>query len=292
MDFSLPVLAQGLASGLTIGGVFALISIGLTLIWGVLKIVNFAHGEFLMVGLYGAYFLVTKAGFNPYLTILVTTPALFLVGALIFRGTIRPILKDPGMNQIMLTLGLSLILQNLALALFKADVLSIRTWTALVNVRIGSVVLSLAEIIAFVGSVLGCLILYLFLRRTDMGRAIRAAAQNKTAAMLMGINVRTVYLIAFGVGSATLGLAASLLLPIYYVSPTVGNFLGLVAFLVVVLGGMGNIPGAFIAGLIIGLTESLGAAILPGSLSRALTFGVFILFLLILPQGVLSRRRA
>ncbi len=291
MTFSLPVILQALASGLMIGGVFALISVGLTLIWGVMKIINFAHGEFLMIGLYLAYFLVKNAGMDPYLTILITTPALFLVGIAIFQATIRPILKHPPMNQIMLTLGVSLILQNLALVLFKADVLSVRTGYTGINYSVGGVVVSLTEVIAFVGSVIATGVLYYILKTTDMGRWIRASAQNPTAATLMGIDVRFTYLLAFGIGSACLGVAASLLLPFYYTSPTVGLFLGLIAFVVVVLGGMGNFLGVFIAGLIIGLTESLGAAIMPGSLSRVFTFGIFILFLLFKPQGILSRRQ-
>lgn len=289
MTFSRDVILQALASGLTIGGVFALISIGLTLIWGVMKIINFAHGEFLMVGLYIAYFLA-NAGMHPYLTVLVTTPALFLIGAGIFQASIRPVLKDAAMNQIMLTLGLSLLLQNLALVFFHADVLSIQTSLKGKLITLGPVVIQLPEIIALVGSAAATAGLYYYLRTTDMGRSIRAASQNPVAATLMGIDVRWTYLLAFGIGSATLGIAASLLLPIYYVSPTVGLFLGLIAFVVVVLGGMGNFLGAFLGGLIIGLTESLGAAIMPGSLSRVLTFGVFILVLLFKPQGILSRR--
>jgi branched-chain amino acid transport system permease protein len=292
MTFSSDVILQALASGILIGGVFALISIGLTLIWGVMKIINFAHGEFLMIGLYIAYFLITGWGWDPYLTALVTIPGLFLIGALIFRVTIRPILKDPTMNQIMLTLGVSLMLQSGAQMLFKADVLSVQTRYKTIVMNLGPVAVSLPEIIAFVGSIATTLILYYYLRTTDMGRSIRASAQNPAAATLMGIDVRTTYLLAFGLGSATLGAAATLLLPFYYTSPTVGMFLGLIAFVVVVLGGMGNFLGAFVGGLIIGLTESLGAALFQGSLSRVFTFGIFILFLLFRPEGVLARRRA
>lgn len=292
MTFSSDVILQALASGILIGGVFALISIGLTLIWGVMKIINFAHGEFLMIGLYIAYFLITGWGWDPYLTAFITIPGLFLIGALIFRVTIRPILKDPTMNQIMLTLGVSLMLQSGAQMLFKADVLSVQTKYKTMIMNLGPVAISLPEIIAFAGSIATTLVLYYYLRTTDMGRSIRASAQNPAAATLMGIDVRTTYLLAFGLGSATLGAAATLLLPFYYTSPTVGMFLGLIAFVVVVLGGMGNFLGAFVGGLIIGLTESLGAAIFQGSLSRVFTFGIFILFLLFRPEGVLARRRA
>ena len=292
MTFSRDVILQALASGLMIGGVFALISIGLTLIWGVMKIINFAHGEFLMIGLYLTYFLVTWGHVPVYLTMLISAPALFLIGTGIFRVTIRPILKDPPMNQIMLTLGLSLMLQNLALWWFKADVLRIQTWSQTVIINIGPVALSLAEIIAFVGSLLATAALYFYLQRTDMGRSIRAASQNTTAATLMGIDVRFTYFLAFGIGSATLGVASALFLPTYYTSPTVGLFLGLIMFVVVVLGGMGNVLGVLVGGIIIGMTENLGAAILPGSLSRVFTFAIFILVLVFRPQGILSRRRS
>jgi branched-chain amino acid transport system permease protein len=290
-SFSGPVLAQALASGIMLGGMFALISIGLTLIWGVMKIINFAHGEFLMLGLYVAYFMVADVHISPYLTFFVTIPAVALIGVVIFKATIDPILKDPVMNQIMLTLGLSLILQNLALVAFHADVLSVTTrWTTM-NIHLGSVVIGVSQLICLVGSILATLGLWYFLKTTDVGRSIRAAAQNPTAATLMGINVPRIYMFAFALGSATLGFAASLMIPFYYTSPTVGAFLGLIAFIVVVLGGMGNLLGCFIGGIIMGLGESIGAAIFPGSLSRVFSFGIFVLFLVFLPQGVLSRRR-
>jgi len=282
---------QALVSGILVGGVFALISIGLTLVWGVLKIINFAHGEFLMIGMYVVYFLVAKLGWDPYLTLLVSVPALFLVGAGIFEITIRPILDHPAMNQIMPTVGLSLVLQNLALMFFKADVLFAQTKYNAVPIAIGPVVVTAGQLIAFVGSILAALLLYWLLQNTDMGRAIRAAAQNRDAAILMGIDVSWTYLLAFGIGSACLGVAASLMIPFYYVSPTVGTFFGLIAFVIVVLGGMGNFLGALVGGLIIGLTESLGAAFLPGSLSRVLTFLIFVLILLYRPEGLFGRRQ-
>ena len=290
MNFDAQVFTQALVSGVMLGGMFALISIGLTLIWGVMKIINFAHGEFLMLGLYIAYFLVARAGFSPYLTIFVTVPAVALIGIIIFKATISHILKDPIMNLIMLTLGLMLILQNLALVAFKADVLSVRTaWTKRV-IDVHGIVVSWSQIICLFGGIAATVGIWWFLKTTDIGRAIRASAQNPTAATLMGIDVARIYLFAFGLGSATLGFAASLMIPFYYVSPTVGLFLGLIAFIVVVLGGMGNLFGCFLAGMIMGLAESIGAAVFPGSLSRVFSFGVFVLFLIFKPQGVLSRR--
>lgn len=292
MTFSPELIAQSIVTGVMIGGIFALISVGLSLIWGVMRIINFAHGEFLMVAMYIAYFLVARGGWDPYATLLVTTPTLFLLGALVFQGTIRPILGHPSMNQIMLTVGLSLILQNLALIFFKADVLTTRTEYTRLVLSVGPVIIRVPQLIAFVGSALTALLLYWYLQRTDTGRAIRAAAQNKRAAILMGVDVQRIYLLAFGLGSATLGVAASLMISFYYTSPTVGLFFGLIAYVVVVLGGLGNFLGTLVAGLIIGLTESVGAAILPGSLSRVLTFALFILVLLFRPQGLLGGKRS
>jgi len=286
MFFSLDLLTQALVTGILIGGVFALLAVGLTLIWGVMRIINFAHGEFLMIGMYIVYFLVAKQGWDPYVTLLVSVPALFVVGAGIFRLTIQPILAHPSMNQIMLTLGLSLILQNLALVLFRADPLIAQTAYSRITFSLGPAIVRVTQLIAFGGSGLAAVLLYWFLQKTDAGRAIRAASQNREAAVLMGIDVQRTYLLAFGIGSACLGVAASLMVPFYYTSPTVGLWFGLVSFVVVVLGGMGNFMGALVGGLIIGLTEAVGAAILPGSLSRVFTFAIFILVLLFRPQGI------
>jgi branched-chain amino acid transport system permease protein len=291
ITLSLPLLAQAFVTGLLLGGVFGLIATGLTLIWGVMRIINFAHGEFLMVGMYIAYFVAAKGGIDPYLTILITVPALFVFGALIFRVNIQPVLKDPVMNQILLTVGLMLVLQNLALVLFSGTPLSLENPYNRVTFEVGPLIVPLSNLLGFVGSLLGVGVLSWFLKYTDLGRSIRAASQNPDAATLMGIDVRRTYLVAFGIGSACVGLAAPLMVTFYYVSPLVGSFLGLVAFIVVVLGGMGNALGALVGGIIIGLSETMGAAILPGSFSRVLTFAIFVLALLFRPQGILSRRR-
>lgn len=285
---------QALIVGLLIGCVYTLISVGLSLIWGVMRIVNFAHGEFLMIGLYVVYFLTAQAGWNVYLTALVSAPVIFLIGALIFQYTIRPILSHDSMNQVMLTIGISLILQNLALAFFKANVLTARTpYTAWIYpILDGKVIIRMSQVIAAVGALLATLLLYWFLQKTDAGRSIRAAAQNRTAATLMGVNVERTYLLAFGLGSATLGVAASLMMPFYYASPTVGLFFGLIAYIVVVMGGLGSFMGTLVAGLIIALTEELGKVFLAeGADARALMFLVFVLVLLVLPQGIFAGRR-
>lgn len=291
MIFSFELIAQAVVMGLLIGGIYALISVGLSMIWGVMKIINFAHGEFLMVAMYIAFFLTAKAGWDPYLTIFVTVPALFIFGVIIFKLSIKPILKDPSMNQIMLTVGLSLILQNLALFFFKADVLTSLTAYTKMNFYIGSVVIRVSQLIAFGGATATAIFLYWFLQKTDYGKALRATSQNSDAAILVGVNVNNMYMLAFGIGSATLGIAASLMIPFYYTSPTVGLYFGLIAYVIVVLGGLGNFIGALIAGLIIGLTEAVGAVFLPGSFSRVIVFALFIVVLLFRPQGIFGGKQ-
>ncbi len=291
MLFSPEVIFQALISGVLIGGVFALLSVGLTLIWGVMRIINFAHGEFFMVAMYIVYFLVDKGHWDPYLTLIVSVPLVFLFGVLVYRFTIQPILAHPAMNQIMLTLGLSIALSSLAQMLFSPDPLFVETAYNRLIFNIGPAVVRVPQLIAFAGSALTAVLLYLFLQKTDAGRAIRAASQDRVAATLMGVDARRTFLLAFGLGSACLGVAASLMITFYYVSPFLGVFFGQITFVVVVLGGMGSFIGALVGGLICGLTESLGAAILPGSLSRVLTFTIFILVLLFKPQGLLARNR-
>lgn len=288
------LLLQAIITGLLIGSIYTLISIGLSLIWGVMRIVNFAHGEFLMIGLYLVYYLVSGGGWNVYMTALVAAPVLFFIGMGVFQYTIRPILGHDSMNQIMLTLGLSLILQNTAQAVFKANVLTVRTpYTAWIYPLFdGNVIIRMSQLIAAVGALLTTFALYWFLQKTDAGRAIRAAAQNRNAATLMGINVEQTYRLAFGLGAGTLGVAAALMTPFYYASPTVGLFFGLVAYIVVVMGGLGSFIGTLLAGLTIALTEEIGKVFLAeGADARALMFIVFVLVLLVLPQGILAGRR-
>lgn len=285
------LILQGVVNGLLIGGVFALVTVGLTLIWGVMRIINFAHGEFLMVGLYIGYFLVSGLGLDPYVAGLIVVPALFVFGGLLFKATLERTLSHPTFNTLLLTLGLSLVLQNMALAMFTATPRAVPSDVADINWAVGPLFLPLAKIIAFGVSLAATGILWWILQATDLGRAIRASSQNSLAAALMGIDVKRTYMVAFALGSAAVGLSAVLILPIYFVTPTTGNFFGLIAFICAVLGGLGSFPGALAGGLLIGLTEELGAAILPGSFSRALTFGVFVLFVFLRPQGIFAPRQ-
>ena len=273
-------------NGLLQGGIYSLISIGLTLIFGVTRIVNFAHGEFLMLAMYATYFLFQLAGIDPYLSLLFVTPLLFVVGLVAERLVIHPILNAPSFMQIFSTVGLSLALQNAALFFFTADYRSVKTAYSAKALPIGELLISLPRLIAFLASLLISCLTFLLLKKTYMGKAIRAVAQNRMASTLMGIDIRRIYLLTFGLGAALVGVAGAVLMPVYYVFPTVGGLFVLTAFVVVVLGGMGNITGAFVGGLIIGLVESYSGFYLATQLKEAVYFAIFILVLLLKPSGL------
>ena len=283
---------QVLASGILTGGLFALVAVGLTMILGVLDIINFAHGEFLMLGMYLTYWLCTFFNIDPYLTLILTIPLFFFFGALIQRWLIQPVLDSPIEIQILLTLGVFFFLQNLALLLFGPHVRSIETGYALHIITIGGVSFSSTRFIMFIFAIVFTTALYIFLKKTDLGKAIRACSEESYGAMLVGINVKRVYMIAFGIGTACAASAGSLALPIYYVDPTIGMTFVLTAFVVVVLGGMGNFMGALIGGFIIGLAEAFGAIILSASLKQIVTFTIFILILLFKPTGLFGTKRS
>ena len=284
------LLWQACVSGLLIGGVYALVALGLTLVFGVLRIINFAHGTLMMLGMYATFFLYTRAGVDPYLSIVVVGPVFFVVGVLLERGVIEPNLGAAESNQLLLTLGVALFLENAALALFSPDYRSIRLPYAQRALLLGEVVVNLPRLIAFGCSITLAVLLWLFLKHTDTGKAIRAAAEEREGALLMGINIRRLYALSFGLGSAVVAIAGSLVTPFLYVTPDVGEVFNILAFVIVVLGGMGNFVGALIGGLIVGLAESIGAALLPGSLKQLPIFVLFVLVLLFRPTGLGGRR--
>ena len=284
------LLGQAVVSGLLIGGVYALVALGLTLIFGVMRIINFAHGTLMMLGMYATFFLYTVAGVDPYLSVLVVGPAFFLVGVAIERGVIEPNLGAPESNQLLLTLGIALFLENAALALFSADYRSIRVPWAARSFLLGDAVVNLPRLIAFGCSVALAVGLWLFPKHTDTGKAIRAAAEEREGALLVGIHIRRLSAVAFGIGSAVVAVAGSLVTPVLYVAPDVGDVFNILAFVIVVLGGMGSFVGALLGGLLVGVAESLGAAVLPGSLKQLPIFVLFVLVLLFRPTGLFGRR--
>lgn len=288
MDFTFVV--QSLLNGLLIGGVYSLVAIGLTVIFGVMKIINFAHGALMMLGMYATYWIATLLQLNVYVTIVFVLPLLFLVGVLFQKFLISPIMNAPGHNQLFLTLGVMLFLQNMAVFLWTPDFRILKTSYANINYYIGDISISLVHVLAFLMALLFSGLLYIILHKTDLGRAIRAASEEPVGAQLMGINIKRIYWITFGIGSACAGVAGTAITPFFPIYPYVGDIFVLTAYVVVVLGGMGSVFGAFVGGLIIGMADSIGAMILPGSMKSVLSFVIFIMILLFRPTGLFGRQ--
>lgn len=288
------ILFPALINGLTTGAVYALIALGLTLIYGVLHIINFAHGAALMLALYAVYFLKEKLGIDPYFALPLVVPAMFGLGYAMQRLVINRASHGKDENILLVTLGLSIVMENLALLFFKSDTRTIETaytlTTVPLNIGVAQAMISLPKLIAFVGALLTSALLMLIVGRTDLGRSIRAVAKEKLGAKLMGIDVDHVYAMSFGIGLASLGAAACFLMPSYYVNPLVGNGFVLVAFTIVVLGGMGSFAGALLGGLLIGVVESLGGLLLGESLGQIGIFLIFIAVLLFRPQGLFGAK--
>jgi branched-chain amino acid transport system permease protein len=287
---SFDVLLPSVLNGLTTGAVYALVALGLTLIYGVLHIVNFAHGAALMVALYAVYLLKTRLGVDPYLALPLVVTGMFAFGYALQRLVVNRASHGRDENILLVTLGLSIVLENLALMFFKSDTRTIETPYTLSTVPIGPAMIALPKVIAFAGALAASAVLLWIVARTDLGRAIRAVAREKQGARLMGIDVDHVYAMSFGIGLACLGAAACFLLPAYYVNPQVGAGFVLVAFTIVVLGGMGSFAGALLGGLLIGVVESLGGLFLGESLGQIGIFAIFIAVLLLRPQGLFGSR--
>jgi len=284
------LILQAIVTGVLLGGVYSLICAGLTLTFGVMRIINFAHGEFLMVAMYGSYFFVQAFHTESYAAVLLVLPGLFVLGMVTFHLLIRPILGAEPLNQMLLLVGLSLVLQNGALALFSPDTRSVQSALLYSKIELGEIIVGIPRLIAFATSIAVTLALYWLLRATELGRRIRAAASDREAAALMGINVNKVNLIAFGIGVGCLGIAGPVMLPIFYIVPNIGSFFILIAFVVVVLGGIGDFMGALLASFVVAITESLGALFMPGSTAPVLPFLLFILVLLFKPEGLFGAR--
>jgi branched-chain amino acid transport system permease protein len=286
----LSILLPALLNGVTTGAVYALIALGLTLIYGVLHIINFAHGAALMMALYGVYFLQRSFGIDPYVALVVMVPAMFVAGYAAYRFVIGAASHGKDENILLVTLGVAIVLENLALVLWKSDTRTIETAYTFTMVPIGVAMIALPKIVALFGAAAAAGGLLLIMRGTDLGRAIRACARERQGARLAGIDVEHVFAMSFGIGLACLGAAACFLLPAYYVNPQVGNGFVLIAFTIVVLGGMGSFAGALVGGLLIGVVESIGGLWLGESLGQIGIFLIFIAVLLLRPQGLFGMR--
>lgn len=288
--FSFDILFPSVLNGLTTGAVYALIALGLTLIYGVLHIINFAHGALLMVALYAVYWLHQALGLDPYLALPVVVPGMFVLGYVLQRALVNRASHGKDENILLVTLGIAIVVENLALLAFQSDTRTIETPYTLATWQIGPAFIAVPKLVAFGGALVSAAVLMVLMQRTDLGRAIRAVAREKQGARLMGIDVDHVYAMSFGIGLACLGAAACFLLPAYYVNPQVGGGFVLVAFTIVVLGGMGSFAGALVGGLLIGVVESLGGLWLGESLGQIGIFAIFIAVLLFRPQGLFGAR--
>lgn len=275
-------------NALLLGGMYAVISVGLNLIFGVLKIINFAHGELIMLGMYTAYWLTTLYGLNPYISIPIVAMILFVVGVVIERVLIKPILKAPEVNQLLTTAALILVLQNLALILWRADYRGVSVYVP--TVTLGTLYIPGTRLVAFVGGLVTSLALYYVLMRTDIGRRIRAVAQDPEIASVLGINVSMIQTLTFGLGALLTGIAGSLLIPIYMVNPMVGGTFGLISWIIIVLGGLGSFVGALVGSFIIGFIEAFVGALISLEISRVVAFVIFIAVLFIKPTGLFGEK--
>ena len=282
------VVIQAVVVGLLMGGILALVAVGLSLILGVANIMTFVHGDYLMIAMYTTFGFVIATGLDPYWAVFVAVPGTFLLAILTYRyiPAVGRIVDKVAMSQMLYMLGFSYFLQNLALMLFSAKYRTLSTAATQLNTRVGEIFISGPRLIAGTVSIALTLGLLWFLRNTDTGRSIRAAAQDRDAAAMMGINVPRTYMLAWALGIGLLGFAGPLLAPIFSFYPTVGNYYLMLGFMVVVLGGLGNVQGALVGGLIMGVALELGNVFMPGSSGPILPFLIFVSVLLFKPEGL------
>ena len=274
--------------GLLVGGIYGLVSIGLNLIFGVIRIVNFAHGELVMLAMYGAYLCYATMGLDPYVSVLIVVPALFVVGVLVHRLVLQPLHSESSM-QIFATFGLLILFQNVVLALTRGEGYSVPSRTAGVTLGIGDIRMAMSRLVIFAAVTLTAIALHVFLKYTLTGKSIRAVTQDRQAARLMGINVERTFTITFGIGAALAGLAGALLSPIYTLAPGIGGNFILPAFAVVVLGGLGSVAGAYFGGMIVGLVEALAGFYIDPELKQAIWFLIFLAVLVVRPTGLFGQ---
>ena len=302
-SIQLEVLLQTLISGILLGGLYALIGIGMTIIMGVMKIINLAHGELMMVAMYIAYVLFATFHIDPYLSIIVAAPALFLLGVAIQKYLITPVLRVEAIipeNQVILTVGIGMVLANLATIIFQSDYrqtpvsYSTKAWYLRDYWKDSPVDISLSMpwTVSFTVALLITAGLWYFLTKTDTGKSIRATAQDNDAALLMGVNVGRMRMITFGLGSSLVGAAGCLFIPIYYIYPDIGGQFTLISFVITILGGLGSTVGAIIGGLILGIFESLTATYIGMGWAPVGRFVIFVAALIFIPGGVAALLRS
>lgn len=277
-----------LISGILLGGIYGLVSIGLTLIFGVIRVINFAQGELVMFGMYATYAAWAWWGLSPYVALFAVAPLIGLLGIAIQRLVIQPLQHEPNM-QIFATFGLLMLFQNVMLAGTRGEALSVNVHISAAMMSVGHLQISMARMVVFAAATLITMCLYFFLDRTLIGKSIRAVTQDERAARAVGINVEKTFMLTFGIGAALAGLAGSLLAPIYSTTPEVGGNFIFVAFAVVVLGGLGSIWGAYLGGLIVGIVEAFSGYYIDPVLRSAVWFILFLIVLIVRPAGILGQ---
>ena len=287
---------QAAINGIMMGAMYGLTALGLTLIFGVMKVVNFAHGSLLMVGMFSAYWLIRLTGIHPYLALVIVPPILFVFGYFLQDVVIKPVFKaerhvrEPS-TVIIVTTGIWYVLDNLALMLFGAEYHTAHTAISNKSFALGQYIVSIPKFSGFVVTILTAVGLVLFMRKTKVGMALRATSLDREAANLMGINQYRIYNIAFGLGTAIAGIAGCVLIPFYYVYPSVGVVFDIRAVIIVVLGGLGSIPGAICGGLVIGLVESVFSQFMASTWTEAIIYAIFLLILFLKPSGFFGHKQ-
>jgi branched-chain amino acid transport system permease protein len=285
-------LAQLGVSTVLLGGIYALVAVGLTLIFGVLRVVNFAHGEFLMLGMYFAFWPFVWYRLDPYLVLLISIPVFFLVGLLVYALVMRGVIHASHNVQIFTTVGLSTLLQNAALVVWTGDFRAVRPWHSSVVLHAAGTAFNLSQVVAFLIALVLTVTLFAFMKWTHTGRVMRATAQDREAATLMGIDTDRVYRLTFGIAIACVGAAGVLVAPLYSIYPTAGLQFVLLAYVVVVLGGLGDMVGAMLGSLIVAAVEVVGSYFLGSAWKEVMYFVLFIGVLLFRPAGLFGQRGA
>jgi len=286
------VVAQLAVSTVLLGGIYALIAVGLTLIFGIMRVVNFAHGEFLMLGMYLAFFAFTLEGLDPYVVLLISIPIFYGVGWLVYVLIMRGVIHASHNVQIFTTVGLSTALQNVALVLWTGDFRVIRPWHSSVVLRVAGTAFNLSQVVAWAVAVALTIALFAFMKWTHTGRVMRATAQDRDAATLMGIDTDRVYRLTFAIGIACVGAAGVLVSPLYAVYPQAGLQFVTLAYVVVVLGGLGDMAGAMAGSLIVAAVEVAGSYVFGAAWKEVFYFLLFIGVLVFRPAGLFGQRGA
>lgn len=279
-------LLQQLVNGVLIGLVYSLLAIGLTLVWGVMNVLNFAHGDFLMIGMFLSYWLYVMAGVDPLFSIPVNAVALFLLGMFVYRFIISKVMHGPGLAQLVVTFGVSIFIANFAALIWTPNFRSVEQTLLSGTWNLDGVMLSIPKFVSSIGSVITSGLVFCFLRYTRTGKAILAVEMDREAATIMGINTERINSLSFAIGSALVGVAGALLATHYYIYPFVGGTFGLICFCIVALGGFGSIEGAFIAGILVGVVQTLGGYIFDPAYKLAIVFVMYLITVWIRPQGL------